>query len=510
MGPSFLDTILDRKRLDLREAMARRPLSDVVALAERAPRPRGFLAALRRGRRRGIDGRESPALIGELKKASPSKGLIRPDFDPAGLAAQYRLGGASALSVLTDEPFFQGRPEYLAQAREGSGLPVLRKDFLVDPYQVHEARALGADAVLLIAAALEGDRLAGMLHLAWRLDLDALVEVHDRTELERALAAGARLLGINNRDLRTFRTDLRVTEELTALAPPGVLVVSESGIHTRDDLLRVAEAGACAALVGEGLMRHDDVASATASLLGRGDGVPDPVRPWVKVCGHTGPESLRAATAAGASAIGFVFAPSRRQVRPGQARELSRDLPAWVERVGVFAAGAATGAEVNEIVEVVREAGLTGVQLHGCQGPDPVAQVRQTLPRGVRVIAGVAVSGPEDLAGLPTLVAAGADAILLDAAVPGRLGGTGRRFDWSLAGRARLMLGSRVPLYLAGGLTPENAGEALRQSGADGLDVSSGVETDGVKDPARIRAFMEAVQASSPLGTRSLANGRNM
>lgn len=501
MVASFLDTILARKRLDLTEAMARRPLSEVARAADAAPPARGFIAALRRGRRRGADGRESPALIGELKKASPSRGLIRPEFDPAGVAAAYRCGGVSALSVLTDEPFFQGRPEYLALAREASGLPALRKDFLIDPYQVYEARATGADAVLLIVAALEGGRLGEMLRLSRDLGLDALVEVHDRSELERALEAGASLLGINNRDLRTFHTDLQVTEALAPLVPPGILVVSESGIHTRQDLLRVAEAGAGAALVGESLMRQGDVTAAAASLLGWEQAMPEPAQPWVKVCGHTGRESVLAAVAAGAAAVGFVFAPSRRRVTPEEARNLSQDLPPWVERVGVFAgdevAGpAAAAGGPGALAETVRQAGLTGVQLHGCRRPEPVARVRGALPHGIRVIAAVPVGGPDHLTGLPALAEAGADAVLLDTAVPGVLGGTGRSFDWTLAAEARRVLGSRVPLYLAGGLTPENAAEALRQSGADGVDVSSGVETNGVKDPARIRAFLEAARSA--------------
>lgn len=498
MGASYLDTILARKRLDLKTTMASRPLAEVARLAEAAPPTRGFIAALRRGRRLGLDGSESPALIGELKKASPSRGLIRPDFEPARLAAAYRRGGASALSVLTDEPFFQGTPEYLALAREASGLPTLRKDFLIEPYQVYEARAMGADAVLLIAAALEGGRLGEMLRLSTDLGLDALVEVHDRDELARALGAGAALIGINNRDLRTFQTDLRVTEDLAPLVPADVLVVSESGIHTRQDLLRVARAGAGAALVGEALMRHADVTAAAAALLSRDLARPELACPWVKICGHTGRDSVQAAVDAGAAAVGFVFAPSRRRVTPEAARDLGRGLPPWAERVGVFAAEEAAGSAgaAGAIAETVRQAALTGVQLHGCRGPEPVARIRRAVPRGIRVIAAVSVSGPDDLASLKALAAAGADAVLLDTAVPGQLGGTGRRFDWTLAAQARRVLGSRVPVYLAGGLTPENVGEALRQSGADGLDVSSGVETNGVKDPDRIRAFLEAARCS--------------
>lgn len=500
---TVLDDILTRKRRDLAARTEAMPLAMVQAQAEATPPPRGFAAALRRGRRRALDGRTSPALIAEIKRASPSKGLIRSDFDPPILARQYRHGGASALSVLTDEPYFQGRPEYLTQAREASGLPVLRKDFMLEPYQVYEARALGADAVLLIVAALGRGGLRPLVELTAALGMDALVEVHDRAELEVALEAGAQLIGVNNRDLRTFHTDLQVTEELAARVPAGCLVVSESGISSRQDLLRVAAAGAGAALVGESLMRQEDVAEATSRLLGS---FPGPTGPWTKICGHTRPESVQAAVEAGASAVGFVFARSRRQVSPDQARELGQAVPPWAERIGVFAEPEAGGsaaipgvavtgsAWLAEVAATAEQANLTGVQLHGCRNPEMVKQARRLLPLDLRLLVGVAVRDRTDLAPLAAMAAAGADAILLDTLVPGRSGGTGRSFDWSLVPLARQQTGPRVPLYLAGGLTPDNARSAWAVSGADGLDVSSGVETDGVKDAAKIRAFLEALR----------------
>lgn len=515
---TVLERILARKRLDLAAAMQAVPLEAVRARAEVAPSPRGFMAALRRGRRRALDGAVSPALIGEIKRASPSKGLIRAGFDPAGLARQYRRGGASALSVLTDEPFFGGRPEFLTQAREASGLPVLRKDFLLEPYQVYEARALGADAVLLIVAALDRRRLRELLDLARELGLDALVEVHDAAELDAALEAGAALVGVNNRDLRTFHTDLKVTDDLASRVPASCLLVSESGISSREDLLRVGAAGARAALVGESLMRQDDVAAAARRLLAFGQAPAaealaagpaiEPARPWVKICGHTTIESVRVAAEAGASAVGFVFAPSRRRVNPQQAADLGAAAPPWVERLGVFtppeASGhphdgtAATGgAWAGEIAATVRTADLTGVQLHGCRDPEAMRRLRSALPRNVRLLAGVAVRDRSDLNLLPALVQAGAEAVLLDAFVPGQAGGTGQRFDWTLAAAARERLGPAVPLYLAGGLTPENAAEAARVPGVDGLDVSSGVETGGVKDLEKIRAFLEALEGTA-------------
>jgi len=254
-----LSTILAYKRDEV--ALRKRAASqaEMEARARAASAPRGFGAA--------IEARAGRALIAEIKKASPSRGLIRADFDPPLLARAYEDGGAACLSVLTDAPSFQGDDAFLGTARAATSLPALRKDFMVDPWQIAESRALGADAILIIMAAVTDACARELADAAQALSMDALVEVHDEGELERALALPCRLIGVNNRDLRTFKTDLGTTERLAALLPRDRTLVAESGIATAADVARLRAAGAAAFLVGESLMRQADVAAATRALL---------------------------------------------------------------------------------------------------------------------------------------------------------------------------------------------------------------------------------------------------
>jgi len=263
-----LSDICAAKRKHIAKRKAEFPESGLLEKARNAEAPRGFKRALQNKIEQGQFG-----LVAEIKKASPSKGVIRADFDPTALAKAYEAGGAACLSVLTDEPYFQGRDEYLTQVRNAVTLPVLRKDFMLDPYQIIESRALGADGILLIMAALEDAQACELESAAFDLGMDVLVEVHDRNELERALAQlKSTLIGINNRDLKTLKVDLATSETLAKHLPRHILSVCESGISAHDDLKRMQRAGISCFLVGESLMRQQDVMLATKKLLGRNDG----------------------------------------------------------------------------------------------------------------------------------------------------------------------------------------------------------------------------------------------
>jgi indole-3-glycerol phosphate synthase len=256
-----LTEICDAKRLEVAERKLATTLAELETRASRQSAPRGFRLALELAAASGF------GLIAEIKKASPSKGLIREDFRPADHARAYEAGGAACLSILTDAPYFQGHEDYLIAARAACTLPVLRKDFMVDPWQVAEARAIGADAILIIVAALDDTTMHEIEAAALERGMDVLVEVHNEHEVERAAHLRSRLIGVNNRDLKRFVTDLGVTERLASLMPEGTLLISESGINRHEDLLRLAPRGARCFLVGESLMRQSDIAAATKALL---------------------------------------------------------------------------------------------------------------------------------------------------------------------------------------------------------------------------------------------------
>lgn len=399
----------------------------------------------------------------EVKKASPSEGAIRLGVDPAEQAGAY-ANVADGISVLTDGPYFGGSLDDLAVVRGVYDGPILAKDFIVDPRQVAEARAYGADAVLAMLSVLEDDEARAVLAAADALGMDVLVEAHDETELRRAVALGAPLIGINNRDLRTLEVDLGVTERLSSLVPAERTLVAESGIATRADVERLAPY-ADAFLVGTTLMRAAwPAAAARALAFGR-----------VKICGITNAEDAEAAVALGASYLGLVMVPGTpRAVTLAQAAGIG-----GAPMVGVF-----RNQKLMEVALSAHELGLAAVQLHGDEDAVYLRGLRPLLPAGTEIWATGAV-GRDLPASRP-----GADRTLFDTQVEGRTGGTGRAFDWDRV-RERPDLRSAL---LAGGLNPGNA-RAAAKVGAWALDLCSGVEAaPGRKDRVKLAAFFAALR----------------
>ncbi len=506
MGESFLERIVAHKRRELAERRAVTSEAGLERVAAGAPAPRlsGGASALFRMERLGV--------IAEVKRASPSKGAIALELDAVDQARGYAAGEVDAISVLTDEEFYRGTLDDLRAIRAAVPMPVMRKDFILDRYGLLEARAAGADLVLLIVAALGRDNLARLMRETTELGMVPLVEAYTRAEAELALEAGAGLIGVNNRDLHTFEVALETTERLAPLLAPHAIVVSLSGIWSVDDARRVVDAGARAVLVGEALVRAADPAAFIRELravpltprpplpcAGEGELTGAPrvsplprqgeglgVRvPLVKICGVRTVEHARTATEAGAGMVGLIFAASKRQVGVEEARAVT--LARYARRprfVGVF-----VNEDPDTIGRIAGEARLDLVQLSGEETPEQCARLRVPYTKVVHVRDGMTADDVLHIANQYR----GAAAIVLDTAgVTGltRWGGTGVPVDWPLAAEVVRRLGR--PVVLAGGLRPDNVAAATHMVQPWGVDVSSGVETDGVKDIAKIRAFIGA------------------
>ncbi|MBX5449528.1 indole-3-glycerol phosphate synthase TrpC [Thermogemmatispora sp.] len=476
----FLERILARTRCDLEERRRLLPLERLRELAAAQPPARDFAAALR-----PQAGEPGLRLIAEIKRASPSKGPLAPDLDPVALARTYEAAGAAAISVLTEPHFFLGAPEHLTAVKKAVSLPVLRKDFIVDEYQVYEARAWGADALLLICAALTPQELMRLLRLTRDLGMEALVEVHSAAETEMALAAGARVIGVNSRDLVTFNMNPFLIRELRRLIPADRILVAESGIHSEGDARRLRRYDVHAMLVGESLVKAGDVQAQIKRLLwGANGGI------QVKICGLRSAEALRTAIESGADLLGLMFYPrSKRYLEPSQARRLLAEAGylALAEQgqvvpdlVGVF-----VNEEISRINEIAEELDLHFVQLHGEESPELCASLRHPVLKAVPVYG----SATQEEARRYRAVAW---RVLLDTPTAG-YGGSGRTHDWEVA----RTIAAEQPIILAGGLTPANVAEAIATVRPWGVDVSSGVESNGEKDAHKIRAFIEAVRQSS-------------
>jgi len=500
MADTFLERIVASTRADLEERKRAVPPDAMRARALVAPAPRGFADALR-------PGRTAPArVIAEVKRASPSKGMLAETYDPVAQAVAYERGGAAAVSVLTEPHYFLGSLEHLTAVRHAVSIPVLRKDFTLDSYQVYEARAAGADAILLICAMLDDATLTELMTLAHDLGMAALVEAHNGDEVRRAVASDASIIGVNSRDLRTFDVDTDTTRRLRAFVPPERTFIAESGIASPVDAARARAWGADAVLVGESLMRASDpvaharaLASApggmTAALFsGTGD-------PFLKLCGLKEPEHARLAAELGADAAGVVFAPQAPDHRRVNVQEALRiaDALSGNARAGKrpLLTGVFVNPDLDKLETLIKDSHLDAVQLSGGESPEICARIIQRT--GVPVVKALRLRGEAELEALDAYALAGA-ALLLDAFVPGSYGGAGVTGDWELARRAA----QRWPVILSGGLHPENVRSAVAHVLPRGVDVSSGIETAKHKDPEKMRAFVAAARGAGALESSDL------
>lgn len=409
------------------------------------------------------------AFITEVKKASPSKGIIAEDFPYASIAEDYDNAGADCISCLTEPYWFKGKNEYLTEIKSRVNIPVLRKDFTVDEYMIYEAKAIGADAILLICAILDPVELHDYLLLADELKLSAIVEAHNAEEIEMGLKAGARILGVNNRNLKDFTVDVSNAGSLRSLVPRDVLFISESGVKTRRDIEVAEHMRADAVLVGETMMRAKNKSRKLMELSGR--------PPRVKICGMMTEEDIRKVNILHPDYVGFVFAHTRHYISPERAKELRALLDPAITAVGVF-----VDAPSDEVIGLLREGIIDLAQLHGQETNEMIEAIR--LETGKKVMKAVIIKEESDLKKAENYPAA--DYLLFDAGK-----GSGCTFSWDiLSGYSGMK-----PYFLAGGLNPDNVREGVDMTHPFAVDVSSGVEDEDLsKNYDRMKALIDQVK----------------
>ena len=428
--------------------------------------------------------------ICEVKKASPSKGIIAEHFPYLDIAKEYEVAGAAAISVLTEPDFFKGDKKYLQEIASTVKIPVLRKDFIIDEYQIYQAKVWGASAILLICACLDVSTLTKFRELADSLGLSSLVEAHDEKEVQMAIDCGARIIGVNNRNLKDFTVDVQNSVRLRNLVQDDVIFVSESGLETPEDIQVLRDNNIGVALMGETFMRSPNKVEKLTYLYG-----PTYYTPKVKMCGISKVETIPAVVEAKPDYMGLVFAPSKRQVTVDQAKTLVEELhrgyaPKYgsdtehdkndtIKTVGVF-----VNETVDNLITIANEANLDAVQLHGDEDEAFIQSLKERT--NVEVWKAIQIRSAADV---EEWIDSSADMLLFDAYHKDERGGTGEVFDWSS------LDAFERPFMLAGGIDSTNVARAIRTVRPYGIDISSGIETNGVKDDEKITAFTKIVKS---------------
>ena len=479
----ILDTIVEATKIRVAKEKQVESPEAVKAAALALPSDTGFPfeAALRQ---------QDFNFICEVKKASPSKGIIAEHFPYLDIAKEYEVAGAAAISVLTEPDFFKGDKKYLQEIASTVKIPVLRKDFIIDEYQIYQAKVWGANAILLICACLDVPTLTKFRELADSLGLSSLVEAHDEKEVQMAIDCGARIIGVNNRNLKDFTVDVQNSVRLRNLVQDDVIFVSESGLETPEDIQVLRDNNIGVALMGETFMRSPNKVEKLAYLYG-----PTYYTPKVKMCGISKVETIPAIVDAKPDYMGLVFAPSKRQVTVDQAKilveELHRgyakkygsdtehDKNGTIKTVGVF-----VNETVENLVTIANEANLDAVQLHGDEDEAFIQSLKERT--NVEVWKAVQIRSAADV---EKWIDSSADMLLFDAYHKDERGGTGEVFDWSS------LDAFERPFMLAGGLDSTNVARAIRTVRPYGIDISSGIETNGVKDDEKIKAFTKIVNS---------------
>lgn len=479
----ILDTIVEATKIRVAKEKQVESSEAVKAAALALPSDTGFPfeAALRQ---------QDFNFICEVKKASPSKGIIAEHFPYLDIAKEYEVAGAAAISVLTEPDFFKGDKKYLQEIASTVKIPVLRKDFIIDEYQIYQAKVWGASAILLICACLDVPTLTKFRELADSLGLSSLVEAHDENEVQMAIDCGARIIGVNNRNLKDFTVDVQNSVRLRNLVQDDVIFVSESGLETPEDIQVLRDNNIGVALMGETFMRSPNKVEKLAYLYG-----PTYYTPKVKMCGISKVETIPAVVEAKPDYMGLVFAPSKRQVTVDQAKTLVEELHrGYAQKYGsdtehdkndtIKTVGVFVNETVDNLVTIANEANLDAVQLHGDEDETFIQSLKERT--NVEVWKAIQIRTAADT---EKWIDSSADMLLFDAYHKDERGGTGEVFDWSS------LDAFERPFMLAGGIDSTNVARAIRTVRPYGIDISSGIETNGMKDDKKITAFTKIVKS---------------